>query len=150
MVNICRTYVWCVYPSVAAPLFFVEFERIAHSNPPFPPPPPPPLSSPPPPPPLRRFIHVLRAFFLSFLVVFVGLFSLALGCHRDATMWLVRDAWRGDARCVMMLGPSGKYDEIGSKSGHGAGGDREGMDANIAMLEKEHEEITKVLATSYI
>ena len=45
----------------------------------------------------------------------------------------------------MVLGPSGKYDEIGSKSGHGAGGDREGMDANIAMLEKEHEEITKVL-----
>ncbi|CAM9301297.1 unnamed protein product [Pylaiella littoralis] len=37
-----------------------------------------------------------------------------------------------------------KYDEMGSKSGHG--GDREGggVDANIAMLEKEHEEITKV------
>lgn len=39
---------------------------------------------------------------------------------------------------------AGKYDEIGSKSaGHGGGGDRDG-DANIAMLEKEHEEITKV------
>ncbi|CAN0387270.1 unnamed protein product, partial [Ectocarpus sp. 8 AP-2014] len=37
-----------------------------------------------------------------------------------------------------------KYDEMGSKSGHGGGGDREGLDANIAMLEKEHEEITKV------
>ncbi|CAM9930359.1 unnamed protein product [Scytosiphon promiscuus] len=37
-----------------------------------------------------------------------------------------------------------KYDEIGSKSGHGGSGDREGVDANIAMLEKEHEEITKV------
>lgn len=39
---------------------------------------------------------------------------------------------------------AGKYDEIGSKSGHG-GGDREGGDPNIAMLEKEHEEITKVI-----
>lgn len=39
---------------------------------------------------------------------------------------------------------SGKYDEIGSKSGHGGSGDREGLDANITMLEKEHEEITKV------
>lgn len=42
---------------------------------------------------------------------------------------------------------AGKYDEMGSKSaGHGGGGDREGggVDANIAMLEKEHEEITKV------
>lgn len=38
----------------------------------------------------------------------------------------------------------GKYDEIGSKSGHGGGGDKEGMDPTIALLEKEHEEITKV------
>lgn len=37
-----------------------------------------------------------------------------------------------------------KYDDIGSKSGHGANGEREGMDPNLAMLEKEHEEITKV------
>ena len=51
----------------------------------------------------------------------------------------------GDAVLRHAPGPSGKYDEIGSKSGHGGGGEREGMDANIAMLEKEHEEITKVL-----
>lgn len=46
-----------------------------------------------------------------------------------------------------MLDVEGKYDEMGSKSaGHGGGGDREGggVDANVAMLEKEHEEITKV------
>lgn len=46
-----------------------------------------------------------------------------------------------------MIDAAGKYDEMGSKSaGHGGGGEREGggVDANIAMLEKEHEEITKV------
>lgn len=39
---------------------------------------------------------------------------------------------------------SGKYEEMSSKSGHAAGGESQGMDPNAAMLEKEHEEITKV------
>lgn len=38
---------------------------------------------------------------------------------------------------------SGKYDEIGSNGGHGAG-EKEGLDPALAVLEREHEEITKV------
>ena len=38
----------------------------------------------------------------------------------------------------------GKYEEMTSKSGHSGGGESQGMDPNAAMLEKEHEEITKV------
>lgn len=53
-------------------------------------------------------------------------------------------AFRVSGITALVFGLSGKYDEIGSKSGHGGSGDREGVDANIAMLEKEHEEITKV------
>lgn len=33
---------------------------------------------------------------------------------------------------------------MSSKSGHAAGSESQGMDPNAAMLEKEHEEITKV------
>lgn len=47
------------------------------------------------------------------------------------------------AKRVLHYVTKGKYDEIGSKSGTG-GGDKDGMDPTLALLEKEHEEITKV------
>ncbi|CAM9192401.1 unnamed protein product [Discosporangium mesarthrocarpum] len=37
-----------------------------------------------------------------------------------------------------------KYEEIGSKTGHGGAGESVGVDPALAQLEKEHEEITKV------
>lgn len=63
---------------------------------------------------------------------------LLLDVKLQITTRLLRSSWGN------FFSFAGKYDEMGSKSGHGGGGDREGLDANIAMLEKEHEEITKV------